>query len=137
MPSSSAPAPAGSLVPIALGLGLFHAALAVLGFDVMRYVLRIVLPVSLAFTGVLLALYLTTDDSRFDAGRVFSSPDQHPTWAGFATYVTVMAGASLTLVPSVADFCRYMVLAPAHDQRARVLDISWIVHIYRDNGRYF
>jgi NCS1 nucleoside transporter family len=96
-----------SLVPIALGLGFFHAALAVLGFDVMRYVLRIVLPVSLAFTGVLLALYLSTDDPRFEAGRVFSSPDQHPTWAGFATYVTVMAGASLTLVPSVADFCRY------------------------------
>jgi NCS1 nucleoside transporter family len=96
-----------SLVPIALALGLFHATLAVLGFDVMRYVLRIVLPVSLAFTGVLLALYLSTDDPRFGAGRVFRSPDQHPTWVGFATYVTVMAGASLTLVPSVADFCRY------------------------------
>ena len=96
-----------SLVPIAIALGLFHAALAVLGFDVMRYVLRIVLPISLAFTGVLLALYLTTDDPRFAAGRVFRSPDQHPTWAGFATYVTVMAGASLTLVPSIADFCRY------------------------------
>ena len=96
-----------SLVPIALALGLFHATLAVLGFDVMRYVLRIVLPVSLAFTGVLLALYLSTDDPRFGAGHVFRSPDQHPTWVGFATYVTVMAGASLTLVPSVADFCRY------------------------------
>ncbi len=95
------------LVPIALVLGLFHATLAVLGFDVMRYVLRIVLPISLAFTGVLLALYLTADDPRLAAGRVFRSPDQHPTWAGFATYVTVMAGASLTLVPSIADFCRY------------------------------
>ncbi len=96
-----------SLVPIALALGAFHAALAVLGFDVMRYVLRIVLPVSLAFTGVLLGLYLTTDDSRYSLDNVFRSPGQHPTWVGFATYVTVMAGASLTLVPSIADFCRY------------------------------
>jgi NCS1 family nucleobase:cation symporter-1 len=95
------------LVPVALGVGVFHATLAVLGFDVMRYVLRVVLPISLAFTGVLLALYLNTDDPRFGVSRVFHSPDQHLTWAGFATYVTVMAGASLTLVPSIADFCRY------------------------------
>jgi NCS1 family nucleobase:cation symporter-1 len=95
------------LVPVALGVAVFHAALAVLGFDVMRYVLRVVLPISLGFTGVLLALYVNSDDPRFGVSRVFHSPDQHLTWAGFATYVTVMAGASLTLVPSIADFCRY------------------------------
>src|SRR5438876_4081634 len=37
------------LVPLALALAAFHAALAVLGFDVMRYVLRVVLPLSLGF----------------------------------------------------------------------------------------
>ena len=37
------------LVPIALGVALFHATLAVLGFDVMRWLLRVVLPISLAF----------------------------------------------------------------------------------------
>jgi NCS1 family nucleobase:cation symporter-1 len=96
-----------SLVPVALGLAAFHAGLAVLGFDVMRYVLRVVLPLSLAFTGVLIALYLVSDDPRYAVGRVFDSPDQHLTWTGFATYVTVMCGASLTLVTNVADFCRY------------------------------
>jgi nucleobase:cation symporter-1, NCS1 family len=95
------------LVPVALGLAVFHATLAVLGFDVMRYVLRVVLPISLAFTGLLLALYVNSGDPRFAVGRVFHSPDQHLTWVGFATYVTVMAGSSLTLVPSMADFCRY------------------------------
>ena len=39
------------LVPVALALGAFHATLAVLGFDVMRWVLRVVLPLSLVFTG--------------------------------------------------------------------------------------
>lgn len=95
------------LVPVALALAVFHATLAVLGFDVMRYVLRVVLPVSLALTAVLLALYLTSDDPRYAVGRVFHSPDQHLTWTGFATYVTVMCGASLTLVTNVADLCRY------------------------------
>jgi NCS1 family nucleobase:cation symporter-1 len=95
------------LVPIALCLAVFHAVLAVLGFDVARWLLRVVLPVSLAFTGILVGLYLASDDPRYAVGRVFHSPDQHLTWAGFATYVTVMCGASLTLVTSVADFCRY------------------------------
>jgi NCS1 family nucleobase:cation symporter-1 len=95
------------LVPVALALAVFHATLAVLGFDVMRYVLRVVLPVSLALTAVLLALYVTSDDPRYAVGRVFHSPDQHLTWTGFATYVTVMCGASLTLVTNVADLCRY------------------------------
>jgi purine-cytosine permease-like protein len=38
---------------------------------------------------------------------VLRSPDQHLTWTGFATYVTVMCGSSLTLVANVADICRY------------------------------
>jgi NCS1 family nucleobase:cation symporter-1 len=95
------------LVPIALCLAVFHAVLAVLGFDVMRWLLRIVLPVSLAFTGVLIGLFVSTGDSHFDVGRVFASPHQHLTWVGFVKYVTVMAGASLTLVGNIADFCRY------------------------------
>src|ERR671930_1810983 len=41
------------LVPVAVCLGAFHATLAVLGFDVTRWLLRVVLPISLAFTGVL------------------------------------------------------------------------------------
>jgi NCS1 nucleoside transporter family len=95
------------LVPVALVLGALQAILAVVGFDVMRYVLRVVLPISLAFTGVILALYLTSDDPSYAPSHVFHSPDQQFTWVGFATYVTVMCGASLTLVPSIADFCRY------------------------------
>jgi NCS1 nucleoside transporter family len=95
------------LVPVAVALGAVHATLAVLGFDVMRYVVRGVLPLSLAFTGFLVGLYLASDDPRYDTARVFDSPEQHLTWAGFATYVTVMCGASLSLVTSVADFCRY------------------------------
>jgi NCS1 family nucleobase:cation symporter-1 len=95
------------LVPIALSLAVAHAALAVLGFDVMRYVLRVVLPLSVALTGVLLALFLAADDPRYAVHRVFRSPDQHFTWSGFATYMTVMCGASLTLVTNVADISRY------------------------------
>jgi NCS1 nucleoside transporter family len=96
-----------SLVPLALALAVVHAVLAILGFDIMRYVLRVVLPLSLAFTGVLVGLYLASDDPRFAPSYVFDSPDQHFTWVGFATFVTVACGSSLTLVANIADFCRY------------------------------
>lgn len=95
------------LVPVALVLAAFHATLAVLGFDVTRWLVRVVLPLSLGFTAVLVGLFLTTGNPRYAVQRVLHSPDQHLTWTGFATYVTVMCGASLTLVTSVADFCRY------------------------------
>jgi NCS1 nucleoside transporter family len=96
-----------SLVPMALALGAAQATLAVLGFDVMRYLLRIVLPLSLALTCVLVGLYLTTSDPRFSTSAVFHSPAQQFTWLGFATYVTVMCGSSLTMVTNIADVCRY------------------------------
>ncbi len=95
------------LIPVALGVAACHATLAVLGFDVMRWLLRVVLPVSLVFVGVIVSLYVTTDDPRFQVGRVFDSPEQHLTWVGFAGVVTLMAGSTLTLVTNVADFCRY------------------------------
>jgi nucleobase:cation symporter-1, NCS1 family len=95
------------LVPVALCLAVFHVTLAVLGFNVTRWLLRVVLPLSLAFAGILVALDMTSNDPGYAVSRVFHSPEQRVTWVGFATYVTVMCGASLTLVTSVADFCRY------------------------------
>ena len=95
------------LVPVAVCLGIVHAILAVLGFDVMRWMLKVVLPVSLGFTAFLIVLFLVTDNPDYAVAHVFESPGQEPTWTGFATYVTVMCGASLTLVANVADFCRY------------------------------
>ena len=95
------------LVPVALALAVVQAAVAALGFDVMRWLLRVVLPLSLGSAAVLVGLYLASDDPAFAVGRVFESPDQQLTWVGFATFVTVMCGASLTLVTNVADFCRY------------------------------
>ena len=66
------------LVPVALGLAAVHAVLALLGFDVMRYVLRVLLPLSLALTGVLLSLYLSAGDPRFSLHRVLRSPVDTP-----------------------------------------------------------
>jgi purine-cytosine permease-like protein len=52
-------------------------------------------------------LYFTSADPAFSASAVFHSSSHHFTWAGFATFVTVACGSSLTLVTNIADFCRY------------------------------
>jgi purine-cytosine permease-like protein len=94
-------------VPVAVVLGFVQATLAVGGFDVMRFMVRIVLPISLAATAALITLFVASGDPRFGTGRVFDSPDQKLTWVGFATTLTVMAGATMTFVTNIADFCRY------------------------------
>jgi cytosine permease len=96
-----------SVVPTALAIAVVQAAVAALGFDVMRWLLRIVLPFSLATAGVLLGLWLVSDDPSYAVGRVVESPEQELTWVGFATVVTVMCGSSLTLVTNIADLTRY------------------------------
>jgi len=96
-----------SLVPTALAIAVVQAGVAALGFDVMRWLLRIVLPLSVATAGVLLGLWLVSDDPEYAVGRVLDSPEQELTWVGFATVVTVMCGSSLTLVTNIADLTRY------------------------------
>jgi purine-cytosine permease-like protein len=96
-----------SLVPTAIAIAVVQAAVAVLGFDVMRWLLRIVLPLSIASAGVMLGLWLASDDPDYAVSRVLESPEQELSWVGFATVVTVMCGSSLTLVTNISDMCRY------------------------------
>jgi NCS1 family nucleobase:cation symporter-1 len=95
------------IVPVAVGLAAVQAVLAVAGFDILRYATRIVLPLAAGFVVVMLVLYVTSDDPRYEVGRVFDSPDQTLTWAGAAGYLTLMIGSQLTFLPSAADFTRY------------------------------
>ncbi len=96
-----------SVVPTALAIAVVQAGVAALGFDVMRWLLRIVLPFSVASACLLLGLWLVSDDPGYAVGRVVDSPEQQLTWVGFATVATVMCGSSLTLVTNIADLTRY------------------------------
>ena len=95
------------LVPVALAVAVFQATLAVLGFDVMRWLLRVVLPLSLA---------LRRGDGR--AVRLHGRPEvrrrTRVRLARPAPHLGRVRGRGhadgrldLTLVTSVADFCRY------------------------------
>jgi len=66
-----------------------------------------VLPVALVFVAVIVSLFAATDDPRYQPSHIVDSPQHQFTWVGFATFVTVVVGSSLTFVTNIADFCRY------------------------------
>jgi NCS1 nucleoside transporter family len=96
-----------SLVPVALAFAGVQAILAAIGFDLLRYFVRVMLPLMVVFTAALVALFVTADDPAYSVSRVFDSPEQSLTWLGFATFLTVLWGTQLTVVTNIADFCRY------------------------------
>ena len=95
------------VVPVALVLAAVQAMLAVLGFNVLRYATKVILPLGVAFLAVIIVLFVRSDDPRFAVGRVFDSPGHHLTWVHFSAYVTLILGSQLTFLPSIADFSRY------------------------------
>lgn len=95
------------IIPVSIGLTAAQALLAIAGFDVLRWTTRVVLPLGLVFVGVMLGLFLSSDDPRFDAASALHSPGQHLAWSGVAAYLTLMIGSQLTFLPSAADFTRY------------------------------
>jgi NCS1 nucleoside transporter family len=95
------------LVPLAVTFAAVQTVLAVIGFDILRYFVRTMLPLMAVFTAALVGLFLTADDPAYTVSRVFDSPEQSLTWVGFATFLTVLWGTQLTVVTNIADFCRY------------------------------
>lgn len=95
------------IVPTAMILAALQGLLAVVGFDVLRWTPKVILPLGLAFLGVILGLFCASDDPRFAVGHVFDSPGHHATWTHFWAYVTLVVGSQLTFLPSIADFVRY------------------------------
>jgi cytosine permease len=95
------------VVPTAVVLAAVQVVLAVLGFDMVRWVSKVVLPCGVAFVVIILTLYFVSDDSRFGVNRVLRSPEQDFNWLGFATFFTVIVGSTFTFVTNVADFTCY------------------------------
>ena len=92
------------LVPTAVILAAVQVALAILGFDVVRWVTKVVLPLGAVFVVIILTLYFSSDDPRFAVDRAFRSPEQEFNWVGFATFFTLIVGSTFTFVTNVADF---------------------------------
>jgi nucleobase:cation symporter-1, NCS1 family len=95
------------LVPTAFVLALVEVVVAISGFEAFQRLSRIAFPVMIAYTGVVLILYLNASDSSFGTSHGSAGENLRFQWVAFATFVTVMASGALSFVTNIGDLCRY------------------------------
>lgn len=91
----------------ALFFAIIQSILAVIGFDAMKYFVRVVLPFMLGLTLLILYLFLSQTKAEFLFANVIASSNLKFTWAGFAGAAGLMLGTWTTMITDSADFCRY------------------------------
>lgn len=95
------------LAPVALVLGAVSVVLASVGFDALRYFVRVVGPLIIALVTIFVVLFLTTGDPAFGVSRVFEPTELSFAWVSVAAFFTIAAGGQLSFATNIADFCRY------------------------------
>lgn len=95
------------LVPTSLAIAAIGAVLAAIGFDALRYFVRVVMPLALVALLIIVVLFMTADNPAFGASAVLSSEGFTFTWVAFATFFGAYWAGQLTAIMSVADFARY------------------------------
>jgi purine-cytosine permease-like protein len=94
-------------VPASLAVAAIAAMLAIIGFDALRYFVRIVLPLTVIAVVVMIVLFVTTEDPAYSTTEVLGSNELTFTWLGFSVFMTAIWGGQLTSLLSAADLGRY------------------------------
>jgi NCS1 family nucleobase:cation symporter-1 len=97
-----------SLVPVSLVFALLQAVVALVGYDSLKHLSRIALPLKIGILGYCLFVMTTHSDPNFAPGTVFAyAGSARASWILFVTWLNVLAANSLTMVTDASDFCRY------------------------------
>lgn len=97
-----------SLINVSLCFALLQAVVALVGYDSLKHLSRVALPLKLGILGYALFLMMTHDDPNFAPATVLGyAGGPTASWLLFATWLNVMAANSLTMVTDSSDFCRY------------------------------
>jgi len=97
-----------SLIWISVGFGLLQALVAIVGYDSLKTLSRIALPVKIAIFAYLFVLLANYADANFAPSAVLSFPGKSGwNWVIFATWLNASAAGWLTMITDAADFCRY------------------------------
>lgn len=94
-----------SLVPISILFAIFQAAIALTGWESLKYLTKIVLPVKIVLLGVVMITFLTSSDERFAWGAIHEGGSW--AWHDIATWAAVIAGGHLSMYTDAADLARY------------------------------
>jgi nucleobase:cation symporter-1, NCS1 family len=97
-----------SLVTVSLVFAILQAFVAIVGYNSLKQLSRIALPLKLSILGYVLYVMASNSDPHFAPSAVLTyAGDPKATWILFVTWVNVLAANSLTMVTDSADFCRY------------------------------
>jgi len=97
-----------SLVWVSVGFGLLQAVVAVVGYDSLKTLSRIALPLKIVIFGYLFVLLANYSDANFAPSAVLAFPGKAGwNWVLFATWLNASAAGWLTMITDAADFCRY------------------------------
>ena len=97
-----------SLVWVSVGFGLLQAFVAVVGYDSLKTLSRIALPLKIVIFAYLFVLLANYSDPNFAPSAVLAFPGKAGwNWVIFATWLNASAAGWLTMITDAADFCRY------------------------------
>ncbi len=97
-----------SLVAISVGFAVLQAVVAIIGYDSLKNLSRMALPLKIVILCLVLVLMATHDDPHFAPSHALHYAGKPEAgWLLFVTWLNVVLSGTLTMVTDSADFCRY------------------------------
>jgi NCS1 family nucleobase:cation symporter-1 len=97
-----------SLIWVSVIFGIVQAVVAIVGYDSLKALSRIALPLKIAIFIYLFVLLANQADPNFAPGAVLSFPGKSGwNWVIFVAWLNASAAGWLTMITDAADFCRY------------------------------
>jgi NCS1 nucleoside transporter family len=97
-----------SLILVSVLFGILQAIVAIVGYDSLKALSRVALPVKLAMFVYLFVLLANQADPNFAPSAVLSFPGKSGwNWVIFVAWFNAAAAGWLTMITDSADFCRY------------------------------
>ncbi|MBO0735502.1 MAG: cytosine permease [Alphaproteobacteria bacterium] len=96
------------LIWVSVGFGLLQAFVAVVGYESLKTLSRIALPLKVVIFAYMFVLLANHSDPNFAPSAVLAFPGKAGwNWVIFATWLNASAAGWLTMITDAADFCRY------------------------------
>jgi NCS1 nucleoside transporter family len=95
------------LIPVSVIFGLIQACVAIIGFDSLKVLARVALPLKVVLLIYLFGLFARHDEPGFAPSAVLAYAGTNSTWLLLAGWLNVTIASWFTNIADAADFARY------------------------------
>lgn len=96
-----------SLITISFLFAIFQTIVAIMGFESLKKLTRVIFPLKLIGMSYIAYAFITSGLPNFEWSVVSTFPATKPGWVGFAAMTSLAAGVFMTLITDSSDFTRY------------------------------